>query len=134
MPIIKTKDLTGAALDWAVAKAEGINFAENGWKPINVFLGARVGGHHRYSTDWAQGGLLIDKYGVEFIALRQREQDGRITVSYRATAPKWFQFQNFRSFSLVTHDGPDHLTAAMRVVVTMELGDEVDVPDELVAS
>jgi Protein of unknown function (DUF2591) len=58
---MKTCELTGIALDWAVAKAEGVDFRQNGWKPVNVFLGARVGGHHRYSTDWAQGGPIIER-------------------------------------------------------------------------
>jgi hypothetical protein len=46
---MKTSELTGAALDWAVAKCEVGDAAEQAgdwWKP---------------STDWAQGGPIIER-------------------------------------------------------------------------
>ena len=59
---IKTNELTGTALDWAVAKCEGY-FDFDSWTP---------------STDWSQGGLIIERE--------------KINISMSATAPwmAWF--------------------------------------------
>ncbi len=46
---MKTSELTGAALDWAVAKCEG--FDNGDWLPD-------------YSTDWAAGGPIIECEGI----------------------------------------------------------------------
>ena len=54
MPKIKTSELTGAALDWAVAKCEGVK------------LKYGLTDDERYSTDWSQGGPIIER---EFISL-----------------------------------------------------------------
>jgi hypothetical protein len=91
---IKTNELTGAALDWAVAKAIGE------YKPVAV---------PSYSTDWAPGGPIIDREGIEFRASGTQASivDGR------------------------TYYGPTHLIAAMRCYVASKLGDEVDVPEAL---
>lgn len=43
---MKTSELTGAALDWAVAKCE--QFDNGDWLPD-------------YSTDWAHGGSIIER-------------------------------------------------------------------------
>jgi hypothetical protein len=48
---MKTSELTGAALDWAVAKCEGQTYHGPAWtKP---------------STDWAQGGPIIERERIE---------------------------------------------------------------------
>ena len=54
---MKTSELTGAALDWAVSEAEGVSYAdymEDG--PIN---------QRKWSTDWAQAGPIIEREGIE---------------------------------------------------------------------
>ena len=60
--MIKTSELTGAALDWAVAKCEGKDHdceAHAG----NVLYGRVASGfiHYKPSTDWAQGGPIIER-------------------------------------------------------------------------
>lgn len=50
---MKTSELTGAALDWAVAKCEGINYG--------VIDGGLDCDCPDYSTDWAQGGPIIER-------------------------------------------------------------------------
>jgi hypothetical protein len=50
---MKTSELTGAALDWAVAKCEGAVYHGPAWtKP---------------STDWAQGGPIIDREKIDVL-------------------------------------------------------------------
>lgn len=123
MPKIKTSELTGAALDWAVAKCE---VAE----PVGSFLDGVVP-HPDYnnfhpSTDWAQGGAIIERelidlftekhiHPVSWVASVACYQNGHRLVGWR-----------FHQY------GPTPLIAAMRCFVTSRLGEEVEVPDELI--
>ena len=119
---IKTSELTGVALDWAVAKCEGavdfisdgitIGFELNGktkvladgWSPSMVYLP---------STDWAQAGVIIEREGIELLC----ESIGFRWVAMPQRGPEW--------------RGPTPLIAAMRCYVASKLGDEVEVPEEL---
>jgi hypothetical protein len=107
---MKTVELTGAALDWVVT-----TIVEPECTAAD-FLAFRdsVGGTYRCSTDWAQGGPIIER---ECIWLTHH------TASKMHGAHKgddvWFQ------------KGPTPLIAAMRCYVASKLGDEVDVPTEL---
>lgn len=98
---MKTSELTGAALDWAVTKAEGFdcevtssNWGMNGW-----------------ATDWAQGGAIIERERICLI-----DQGGDY----------WRALRGWKEES-----GDTPLEAAMRCHVAFQLGDEVDVPKEL---
>jgi hypothetical protein len=108
---MKTSELTGAALDWAVAKCEGghIGVADN-----NVFFDAHNGdGFTSFgpSTDWSQGGPIIERERFEF-----RQAKTGMLASYQG-GQTWF--------------GPTPLIAAMRCYVTSKLGDEIEIPEEL---
>jgi hypothetical protein len=48
---MKTSELTGHALDWAAAECAGLSH--------------RLHGHIPYSTDWAQGGPIIEREGID---------------------------------------------------------------------
>jgi len=110
---MKTIELTGAALDWAVAKCEGwpmdIWFDEDQmpmirddevpeWKP---------------STDWAQGGPIIERENIE--VFRRDEQ--------------WFAYSSLSKPQ--DFHGRTPLEAAMRCYVASKMGDEIEVPEEL---
>lgn len=104
--IIKTEDLNGPALDWAVAKCEGRPWPDN----AAIFLGEQ---YYRPSTDWAHGGPLIEK---------------DILVVSPDPARGWYA----RSFGdAVEYYGSTPLIAAMRCLVAGRLGEEIDVPDDL---
>jgi Protein of unknown function (DUF2591) len=96
---VKTSDLQGAALDWAVAKCEG--------KEVKAWAVHRRLGRCDYSTNWAQGGPIIEREGIALIPGWTAERPG---------------------FSA---DGPTPLIAAMRCYVASCLGDEVEIPEEL---
>lgn len=88
-------------------------------RALNWVVGAcEKRGYREYSTDWALGGPIIER---EHIDLEWKVQH-------------WDAFLNGVSL----HDktawsvGPTPLIAAMRCYVASQLGDEVDVPDELV--
>lgn len=125
---MKTADLIGPALDWAVAKCEGLNpnsdpkvrrqyVGYSGFAEANGF-GYAI---KHYSTDWAVGGPIIEREGVYLRAndtvtewaagaLRKNRLDKKPGPLFYAKTP---------------------LVSAMRCYVTTKLGDEVDVPEEL---
>jgi hypothetical protein len=117
---MKTSELQGAALDWAVAKCE----AERLTVPYGgkSFLDGVVV-HPDYnkfypSTNWAQGGPIIESEGISL---------------YLDTNNLW-QANIFDGNPAVFGtgvEGSTPLIAAMRCYVASKLGDEVDVPEEL---
>ena len=113
---IKTQDLIGPALDWAVALADG---NDEGWllrQLGNPNPDTRAIG--RYSTDWSQGGPIIDRMrarGRFLLAAHGSENQAAFIVGSSAWAD----------------EGNTPLIAAMRCYVASKLGDEVDVPEEL---
>ena len=114
---MRTSELTGAALDWAVAKCEGayapsVDTDTDGTKRINY-----GGMYPEWSTDWAQGGPIIEREGIWL----QPE------VGKEETASAWY------AVSMDGHDayGPTPLIAAMRCYVASKLGDDVTLPPEL---
>ena len=117
---MKTSELTGAALDWAVSVCEH----NVGWEPE---------GEDRdyYSTDWAQGGPIIER---EYITSRpvfhaERTESGSDVYRQDGWAahvePKAF-WVTIRPFT-----GPTPLIAAMRCYVASKLGDNIEIPVEL---
>lgn len=108
---IKTSELTGAALDWAVGAAEGDK--DRAWLLYCLKKGA-----YSPSTDWAQGGPII-------------EREGATLLRYATGRPgdwSWFATTGRNDAQQV---GPTPLIAAMRCFVAMRLGDEVEIPEEL---
>lgn len=111
---MKTNELTGAALDWAVGKCK---FPDANTKDIEVWvqpLPCDDSEDFKFqpSTDWAQGGPIIEREKIECL------HDGG---QWYVDAPHgWYE-------------GPTLLTAAMRCYVASKLGDEVEVPEELSA-
>ena len=109
---MKTAELTGAALDWAVAKCEGVTVLPKMRGGCYVALDRGETVLLRYSTDWAQGGAIIERERIE---LRDAGGDG------------WAADDNLHA----TQYGDTPLIAAMRCYVASKLGEEVQIPDEL---
>lgn len=104
---MKTSELTGKALDWAVAKCEGVINGDD------LDIGFVLEGGYTPSTDWAQGGPIIEREGIQIV----RRGD--------------FCWEALRDADGVFCLGRKPLIAAMRCYVASKLGDEVDVPDEI---
>jgi hypothetical protein len=113
---VKTSELTGPALDWAVARCEGeavhmvkgqleARWTENGWKP---------------STDWAQGGPIIERERISLESLYGVGTGENVWLAVREEHPAVSEML-----------GPTPLVAAMRCYVASQIGDEVDVPEVL---
>jgi len=111
----KTAELEGAALDWAVAKCEGLDlFATDGWYyPEDT--GTRV--PYRPSTNWAQGGPIIEREKI----------DTTWDVALKHKTGVWTASLDCQNEAL----GDTPLIAAMRCYVASKLGDEVEIPEEL---
>ena len=113
---MKTSELTGAALDWAVCEAAGFFKGYVQFRSGKNFLkvyGVARNTHLHPSTDWAQGGPIIESMGMG------------ITRTNKTDKEPWA--------ACLTHyiDGATPLIAAMRCYVAYRMGDEVDVPEEL---
>lgn len=112
MPMIKTSELTGAALDWAVAECEDHDFPA-----ADAFCGI-----FNPSTDWAQGGPIIAREGISIAKLEETLPD--------AIAPHPTCWSGHIDGIYVRY-GPTPLIAAMRCYCASTLGADVDVPEEL---
>jgi hypothetical protein len=124
---IKTSELSGAALDWAVAKALGLNPNTNpevrrqyvgypGFAEANGF-GYPI---KNYGSDWSQGGPIIEEKEIYVVP------SGGGSTKWKA----WFWVSETQNFTPDQY-GPTPLIAATRCYVASELGDKVEVPDEL---
>jgi len=136
---MKSSELTGIALDWAVAKCEGLPLKLD---PMGFFKHdpkapqsgywiwdgegqSQIIGHRKTrhndeegyspSKNWAQGGAIIER---EYIGLWSEGYDweAKIQTGSGEWLTEW-------------HETP--LIAAMRAYVASKLGDEIDVPDSL---
>jgi hypothetical protein len=117
---MKTSELTGVTLNWAVAKAMNDTRVINRNKDVGIagWAGGDYNGHNTWtgyspSTDWAQGGPIIER---EHIELYWHLPTSRWGACSRDGTSRGY--------------GPTHLIAAMRCFVASKLGDEVDVPKE----
>ncbi|CAB4121124.1 Bacteriophage P22, NinX [uncultured Caudovirales phage] len=144
---MKTSELSGAALDWAVAKCEGRKMQRNpmgpqgghGWwiweetpsgqggilldKSVYMALGPyirpktrRDGEKFSPSTNWAQGGPIIDREGFAF----EFDSESESFIAFYPTKQ-----------SSPEGVGDTHLLAALRCYVASKVGDELSVPSEL---
>jgi hypothetical protein len=147
---IKVSEATPIQLNWMVAKAEGLSWwtrksarwdqndgytdwilgSDGVFKKFWFDETASRAGHWREhdrfepSTDWSQGGPIIER---EEIGIRRNapcskgcEWQGSPSITAKGAGGKWGY-------------GPTPLVAAMRCFVASRLGDEVDVPEELLA-
>lgn len=115
---MKTSELTGAALDWVVAKCEGEDYS-----PAVTYNGiGQESPPTNYSTDWAQGGPVIEREMKEFgfdLWSGAHVPTGQFAATYCRGVPDSYVY------------GPTPLIAAMRCYVASKLGETVEVPEEL---
>jgi hypothetical protein len=100
---MKANELTGAALDWAVAQCE--NF------PVRHGFDDNC---PEYSTNWAQGGPIIEREGI--------------SINSHLDGYEWFA-RDYWGLNEQAAEKP--LVAAMRCYVAHKLGDTVEIPEEL---
>lgn len=141
----KTSELTGAALDWAVAKCEGVN--EEAFRLYYEPTEPADYDSHgypefRYSTVWAQGGPIIERKDISTIFVSGDLGEPKSYWVATANQQAWqygygpyHEQDEERSLQIYKSEclffGPTPLIAAMRCYTASKLGDEIEVPDEL---
>ena len=124
---IKTSELTGAALDWALSKCEGadVGIISPRWvvkASYSVFNTRKLlcpleegGEFYSPSTIWEQGGPII-----------KRE---RISTEWSSLWDCWTA-RDLRNAAF-SFTGTTPLIAAMRCYVAAKMGDIIEIPEEL---
>jgi len=132
---MKVCDLDGVFLNWAVAKAEGLELVFDRSLRVDGGLlllhpkeldcrGERTV-LYQPSSNWLQGGQIIDREGIRVGPDQYTEHaikafDNKVKT-WKATC-YWITPEG---------NGPTALIAAMRCYVACRLGDEINVPDVL---
>lgn len=129
---MKTSELIGPALDWAVAMCEGFTDydpltekmltprKEYGWVDLCDY---------RFSTDWYQGGPIIQHEEIEMHVIPA----GRDPANWVGAldTDTWATNICVPDADYVRMFGPTPLIAAMRCFVASKLGDDINIPEGL---
>jgi hypothetical protein len=151
---MKTADLTGNALDWAVAQCEG--------RTGQYWMNDSVWGNYSPSTRWALGGEIIEREGIDtrqikcapYQILEVRQYSpvakgdvleylkgfNREMVKRPQTHPlngMWMARMSEGTGSSVFWRKADNLSptpliAAMRCYVASKMGDEIEIPADVI--
>ncbi len=111
---MKTSELTGAALDWAVAKCEEMLHLDNAESWLRDY---RIGFSTKYSAVWSAGGEIIERE--------------KLDVCIHKPTHQWCSATQSSANRFARGYGPTPLIAAMRCYVASKLGDEIEIPEEL---
>ena len=124
MKPIKVSEATPLQLDWLMAKCEGKNgiLHDDGITRCIVIAAASgvYKGTFKPTINWAQGGPIIEQ---ERLAPEPLLDSNCVLI-------KW-SCRNWKGDGSDFY-GPTMLIAAMRCCVASKLGEEVEVPDELI--
>jgi len=132
---MKTSELTGAALDWAVAKCEpddtvrtyfdedtGEKLCHDDWD-IPEFSP---------STDWLQGGAIIERESIFLVREKAGHMGRRLwAATLGANKAVGIGEESIKLYRDAFVYGPTPLISAMRCYVASKLGDEIELPEEL---
>jgi hypothetical protein len=129
----KVEELSGKSLDWAVARCEGwkwkagTRFGGEYWfelslgdeyctvtKQHNHYCRRRLLWELPFSTSWSLGGPILER---ESISTTNFDDYPKWTARYPSNP--------------VSHTGCTLLVAAMRAYVYSKLGEDIDVPEEI---
>lgn len=114
--LIKASELTGAALDWAVAKCEDV--------PVGTpdFVWAYCASTSNYSSNWELGGEIIDREKITIIYVDPTDAKPLGSGDFwTADIP----------FAEIGYTAQTPLIAAMRCYVASKLGASIEVPEYL---
>lgn len=160
--LVKTSELTGVALDYAVAMCEDLpikldpmGFGKQSpggywvwpkeFPPKGGYL--QIGKHYSPSKNWQQAGPIIERENISIIRCDDdyaTDSKGyctneRIQVWAASIGQNNLQYNSFYQdsdgqYEIVEDDciyGPTPLIAAMRCYVASKLGEEMEIPEEL---
>jgi len=108
---MKTSELRGYLLDWAVGKCEGLSIESDWWDWDRLCFVDEFNVDFEPTDNWMQGGAIIQRQRISLL-----DQGGDC----------WLAICGWKEFF-----GDTQLEAAMRAYVAFTLGEEVEVPEEL---
>ncbi|MHB8123381.1 MAG: phage protein NinX family protein [Desulfuromonadaceae bacterium] len=122
---MKTAEITVQYLDHLGTDLTVVNAAQS--RAVAKCLGDDISygltDDERYSTDWAQGGPIIGRIkGLQIKNWLESRPETCCEAHIHTYEGDWIQF------------GSTPLIAALRCYVSVKLGDEVEVPDDLTSS
>ena len=123
---IKTSKLTGTVLDWAATKALGLN--ADYWLEMWLDEDRRIS-CSMPSSQWSYGGPIIEREGIDIQQVFGGGSEGSFSQ------PVGWQAQRHTAGGTINpkrHIAQTPLIAAMRCFVASKLGDEVEIPEELI--
>lgn len=128
MKKIKVADAPPKVIDWLVARCEarsaGVDIG------LSQFLSMYEIGAFCYSTNWFHGGPIIEREGIQWAKL-----NGGIEAwsgwDFLSWLTDWDGDHRMPAGAGFGRHETSILVAAMRCYVERELGDEVEVPEEL---
>lgn len=126
---MKTSELEGAALDWAVAKAGGHQPETRAHVNTTLaYISSEAVAPYMPSTNWSQGGPIADELLLsgQWQAWQILEGVTFMNHTDEGLPLKGVGWGNEKEFTAETT-----LIAACRAKVFTKLGDEVDIPEEL---
>ena len=116
---IKTSELEGLPLNWAVAS----------YCDKHVSLGDIIWGNYAPSTNWAQGGPIIQREKLTVM----HDDDWKFDpTDPEDNGERWMANTNDAYYESTTY-GPTPLIAAMRCYVAAKLGETVELPATLLS-
>jgi hypothetical protein len=130
---MKARELKDVVLDYMVGKCEGHLYAKETNNPILFKWEERIIPH--YSTCWEVGGPIIERQKIAIW-----HEDSKIGGDFVATAHVCINVrdQDLDACTIAawnedddTYRGDTPLVAAMRCYVATKLGDEINIPKEL---
>jgi Protein of unknown function (DUF2591) len=119
--LLKSYELTGKALDWAVAKAQGFSY-EKYQQYRDAWLTAIYRpSHWKPSQDWAQCGPLLKELNISVNHVSDNDPDP-------IEDGPWTAYTNTSAYACT---GPTSLIAICRCYVDSKLGEFIEIPDVL---
>lgn len=118
---VKTSELTGQALDYAVCLAKGLTLKHSAKHPKHAgwyveLEGGLKGEIPPWSLSWAYGGRLIEQYGINL----------------NHSAMQWYgSFDAVFTGKPIEEQGRTPLEAVCRALVAYLKGSEVEIPDAM---
>lgn len=123
MKEVKVGEVSGAALDYLVLTCEELDADSN--ITTKQFISMQNQGYFLYSTDWEQGGPIIDREKIDLFTEKGTPE------SWMASIARYQNGERLVGWRIHKY-GPTPLIAVMRCYVSSVLGDQVEVPDELI--
>ncbi|HCO3755910.1 TPA: phage protein NinX family protein [Escherichia coli] len=120
---VKTFELSGRALDFAVASSMGLRLKIEGGDFWNVSKSGDFWDRCDYSGSWILCGRLIESELISCYASINPEDE---TVYHWCAVKEVSDYRKRRGFT-----DSDPKVAICRAVVSAKIGDEVEIPDEL---